>query len=50
MGFYSGLNQCKSWSSFQAIRDGVIDATIDHEKGHVQSKVWNAFSILHLHV
>lgn len=25
--------------SWQAIRDGVIDATIDHEKGHVQSKV-----------
>ncbi|XP_022788530.1 26S proteasome non-ATPase regulatory subunit 3-like [Stylophora pistillata] len=24
--------------SWQAIRDGVIDATIDHEKGHVQSK------------
>ena len=25
-------------SNFQAIRDGVIEATIDHEKGYVQSK------------
>lgn len=24
----------------QAIRDGVIEATIDHEQGFVQSKVW----------
>ena len=26
------------WLFPQAIRDGVIEATIDHEKGYVQSK------------
>lgn len=33
---------------FQAIRDGVIDAIIDHEKGFMKSKVNNIslFSIL----
>ena len=36
----SSLNNDHVFFSLQAIRDGVIDATIDHEKGHVQSKVW----------
>lgn len=30
--------QLKLSLHFQAIRDGVIEATIDHEKGYVQSK------------
>lgn len=34
---------------FQAIRDGVIDATIDHEKGHVQSKVLLEHGVLCIH-
>lgn len=35
--------------NFQAIRDGVIDATIDHEKGHVQSKVLLEHGVLCIH-
>lgn len=38
---HAGLN-CRKHTcivvNFQAIRDGVIEATIDHEKGYVQSR------------